>query len=137
MDTLRKLTVALLILLLCPVLASGKTTDLDSASAFQKRNRLIGYMLGKQLPTIHFSDKKMNDEQAGAAFTLYIKQLDFQKRFLLQRDADQLASFAPYIDDTLEQGTNSLPDAGYDILGERIDQVEKMVEGDPRRILRF
>jgi carboxyl-terminal processing protease len=128
MDTLRKLGVALLILLLCPVLTSGKTTDQDSLSTFQKRNRLIGYMLGKQLPSIHFSDKKMNDEQAGAAFTLYIKQLDFQKRFLLQRDADQLSSFAPYIDDTLEQGTNSLPDAGYDILGERIDQVEKMVE---------
>lgn len=128
MNILRKSTLTLLILLLCPLLVSGKSADQDSLSTFQKRNRLIGYMLSKQLPTIHFSDKKMNDEQAKAAFALYIKQLDFQKRFLLQKDADQLAAFAPYIDDNLEQGTNSLPDAGFDILGERIDQVEKMVD---------
>jgi carboxyl-terminal processing protease len=127
MNILRKFTIATVILLFLPLLVTAKTSEQDTASSFQKKNRLIGYMLAKQLPTIHFSDKKMNDAQAHAAFTLYIKQLDFQKRFLLQKDADELAAFAPYIDDNLEQGTNSLPDAGYDILGERIDQVEKMV----------
>lgn len=84
-------------------------------------------MLAKQLPTIHFSDKEMDDKQAAAAFNLYLKQLDFQKRFLLAKDAEELGAFGPYIDDNLEQGTNTLPDAGFDILGERIDQVEKMV----------
>ncbi len=126
MNILRKLTLTILILLLFPFLSTAKTSEQDSSSSFLKRNRLIGYMLAKQLPTIHFSDKEMNDEQARAVFTLYVKQLDFQKRFLLQKDVKQLSSFAPYIDDNLEQGTNSLPDAGFDILGERIDQVEKM-----------
>jgi len=127
MNIFKKLAPAIFILLLIPFLATAQTAEQDSSSSFQKRNRLIGYMLAKQLPTIHFSDKKMNDEQAKAAFTLYIKQLDFQKRFLLQKDADELTAFAPYIDDNLEQGTNALPDAGMDILGGRIDQVEKMV----------
>ncbi|SHO49708.1 carboxy terminal-processing peptidase [Desulfopila aestuarii] len=93
----------------------------------QKRNRLIGYMISRQLPSLHFSDKVMDDTLAEAAFTLYIKQLDYQKRFLLKKDVEQLTSFALYIDDNLKRGSISLPDAGYTIINERIAQVEKMV----------
>lgn len=94
----------------------------------QKRNRLIGYILSKQLPALHFSDKAMGDELSMAAFNLYIKQLDFQKRFLLKKDVQQLEAFAPYIDDNLTDGHITLPDAGYDILTEKIDLVQKMAE---------
>jgi len=104
--------------------ASGKTDeDFD-----YKRNRLIGYILSKQLPALHFSDKKVDDKLAEAAFYLYIKQLDFQKRFLLRSDVDQLAAFADYIDDNLAKGRISLPDAGYDILNEKIDIIQEYVE---------
>lgn len=93
----------------------------------QKRNRLIGYILSKQLPSLHFGDKLFNDDLARAAFNLYIKQLDYQKRFLLKKDVEQLEAFAPYIDDNLVNGRITLPDTGYDILSEKIDLVQKMV----------
>ena len=93
----------------------------------QKRNRLIGYILSKQLPALHYSDKVFNDELARAAFHLYIKQLDYQKRYLLKKDVEQLEAFAPYIDNNLADGRITLPDAGYDILTERINLVQKMV----------
>ncbi|KJR99289.1 MAG: carboxyl-terminal protease [Desulfobulbaceae bacterium BRH_c16a] len=93
-----------------------------------KRNRFIGYLLSKQLPALHFSDKVVNDELALAAFHLYIKQLDYQKRFLLKKDVKQLEAFAPYIDDNLANGRISLPDTGYDILNEKITLVQEMVE---------
>lgn len=101
---------------------------LENGQVDQQRNKLIGYMISRQLPLIHFSDKVMDDSLAEAAFTLYIKQLDFQKRFLLKKDVEQLKAFAPYIDDSLKRGTITLPKTGYDILGERIAQVEKMVQ---------
>ena len=88
----------LLCLLSCPAIseaASGESGKVD-----QKRNRFIGYLLSKQLPGLHFSDKVVNDELALAAFHIYIKQLDYQKRFLLKKDVEQLQAFAPYIDDT-------------------------------------
>lgn len=94
----------------------------------RKRNRLIGYILSKQLPTLHFSDKALDDELAKAAFDLYIKQLDYQKRFLLAVDVEQLKAFAPYIDNSLVNGRITLPDTGYDILNEKIDLVQKMVD---------
>ena len=128
MKHLTQLVLALLLLLNCPPSGFGESADSRSPADFLKRNRLIGYMLAKQLPTVHLSDKAMDDGLAQAAFTLYLNQLDSQKRFLLQKDVDQLKAFASYIDDNLVQGNNPLPDAGMDILGERIDQAEKMVE---------
>lgn len=104
---------------------SGYTDTVQGVD--QKRNKLIGYMLSKQLPSLHFSDKEVDDELALAAFDLYLKQLDFQKRFLLRSDVEQLQSFAEIIDDNLARGTILLPATGYDILNERISQVETIV----------
>lgn len=101
----------------------------DDPDLDQKRNKLIGYMLSKQLPSLHFSDIEVDDKFARATFDLYLKQLDFQKRFLLRSDVDQLRSFADHIDDNLVRGTIVLPATGYDILTERIGQVEKIVAG--------
>ncbi|MBU0943079.1 MAG: carboxy terminal-processing peptidase [Proteobacteria bacterium] len=97
------------------------TKEVDSG-----RNKLIGYMLAKQLPVMHFSDKEVGDALAFAAFDLYLKQLDFQKRFLLQEDVDKLSIIAPSIDNNLLKGTIVLPEEGFDILSRRIDAVEKM-----------
>ncbi len=119
-----KLTVSVILSILMVVAGHASESD---ASFDTKRSKLIGYMLAKQLPSLHFSEKEMDDEQAKAAFSLYIKQLDFQKRFLLQQDVDQLEAFATYIDDNLNSGRISLPVAGYDILSEKISIVEEMV----------
>jgi len=114
----------LLVALLVPTFSLAKTAD---APIFDgSRNKLIGYMLSKQLPVMHFSDKVMNDDFAKAAFDLYLKQLDYQKRFLLQSDVDKLLLIAPKIDDNLLEGNIILPDVGYKLLAARIDEVEKM-----------
>ena len=103
-------------------------TETNGQEIDQKRNKLIGYMLSKQLPSLHFSDKQVDDELAAAAFDLYLKQLDFQKRFLLAPDAAYLQSFADQIDNNLARGTIVLPDTGYEILTKRIGQVEEFVQ---------
>ena len=120
----RSLSVIIVILFF----TAGPARAKDAQGFDQKRNQLIGYMLDKQLPAIHFSDRKMNNSLSLAAFDLYLKQLDYQKRFLLSRDVQELRSFAPHIADSLEHGTIVLPATGYDIMKERISQVEKMVD---------
>lgn len=106
--------------------SQGRTADENSIDV--KRNKLIGYILSRQLPALHFSDKAFDDQMALAAFDLYIKQLDYQKRFLLKSDVEQLEVFAPYIDDNVGGGRIILPDTGFALLGEKIDQVQAMVE---------
>ncbi|TKB28466.1 tail-specific protease [Desulfopila sp. IMCC35006] len=123
----KKIVLVFCLTLLCLNLSNicfGDTGKVDAVD--QKRNRLIGYILSKQLPALHFSDKVMGDKLSQATFYLYIKQLDYQKRFLLKKDVQQLEAFAPYIDNNLADGQITLPDTGYDILTEKIDLVQKM-----------
>ncbi|MBU0946431.1 MAG: hypothetical protein KJ804_03660 [Proteobacteria bacterium] len=122
--TERTLTVLLLLLLFTA--GSGIAKELQEFDL--KRNQLIGYMLSKELPAVHFSHKKMNESISLEIFSLYLKQLDYEKRFLLSSDITMLQSFAPHIADNLEHGTNVLPKSGYLIMKERIGQVEKMVD---------
>jgi carboxyl-terminal processing protease len=114
--------------LLCAIVLFSTSYSLAETAFDRKRNTLIGYMLYKQLPPIHFSDKKLDDELAQAAFNLYLKQLDYQKRFLLQEDVHQLESYKLQIDDNLKRGSIALPDLGFSLLAARIAEVEQIVQ---------
>ncbi len=95
MKIIRNLLVCSLLLFLLSLAAISEAAPGEVGKVDQKRNRFIGYLLSKQLPALHFSDKVVNDELALAAFHLYIKQLDYQKRFLLKKDVEQLRAVCP------------------------------------------
>ncbi|PID74432.1 MAG: tail-specific protease [Desulfobacterales bacterium] len=97
------------------------------AGVDRKRNQRIASLLSHNLPAFHFSHKEVDDELAEAIFTLYIKQLDYQKRFLLASDVDALRVFESSLDDNLKSGRMALPDIGYGVLNEKRDIVEKYV----------
>lgn len=128
MKNFPRLKVVLCILPFLLIFFSGLLPAIGDEEVDQGRNELLARIISTQLPLAHFSGKAMDDNLAKAAFGLYIKQLDYQKRFLLQIDVDQLGAFAPYIDDNLKKGKSFLPEAGYIILNERISQVEKLVQ---------
>ena len=92
------------------------------------RNRLIAYMLSHQLPAQHFGHKSLDDTLSQAAFELYLRQLDPRKRFLLKGDVEQLNAFSDHIDDELSRGRIILPDAGMQIFGERITEVQQFID---------
>ncbi len=111
-------------LLLAPALqAKVMPVEFDSG-----RNRLIAYMLSHQLPAQHFGHKSLDDTLSKAAFELYLRQLDPRKRFLLKSDVEQLRAFADHIDDELSRGRIILPDAGMQIIGERVAEVQQLVD---------
>lgn len=120
-----KLRKTISIITLLSIILSGPAF-LANAEVDEKRNELIGYMLYKQLPSIHFSDKEMNDSLSEASFDLYLKQLDFQKRFLLQEDVDELRRYNREIDDNLKSGNTILPEIGFSILSGRILQAKQI-----------
>jgi len=124
MRGLRALTGWLIIISLLPQMAWAniKPVEFDAA-----RNRLIAYMLSHQLPAQHYSHVPFDDALSKKAFTLYLRQLDPRKRFLLRSDVDELGAFSEHIDDELRRGRMVLPDAGMQILGERIKQVRAML----------
>ncbi len=125
MRTLRSVFSLLIIVSLTTATAWAniKPVEFDAA-----RNRLIAYMLSHQLPAQHYSHVPFDDELSKKAFDLYLRQLDPRKRFLLQSDVDELGAFSEHIDDELRRGRMVLPDAGMQILDERIRQVEVTLE---------
>ncbi len=108
---------------------SSVLTDYDS-----NRAKLLGYVLRQQLAVNHFSHKSMDDQFSEAAFDLYLKQLDAQKRFLLEEDVALLEKYSDKIDDELNKGEIELPLVGARILRDRVkwaeDTVGDLLKGD-------
>ena len=115
--------ILILLLTLLPVSSWSKEVDKFDTN----RARLLGHMLQQQLSGKHYSQKPIDDELSKAAFDLYLKQLDFQKRFLWQEDADKLTEFRTKIDDSIRRGRLDLPLEGRKLLNHRIHQVQNLV----------
>lgn len=121
----RKIVLALVLLAslsFLPALAGFAGNDDQTAN----RAKLISYLLREQLTRHHYSHKPIDDELSLAAFDLYLKQLDYQKRFLLQKDAARLRTYASRIDDEMNANRIELPFIGAEILRERVRQVQAM-----------
>ena len=124
MRHLRAICLLLLVALFLPVTAGANVKPVKFDPA---RNRLIAYIISHQLPAQHFSHIPLDDTLSKRAFTLYLRQLDPRKRFLLKSDANELRAFSSHIDDELRRGRLALPDAGMQILNRRIREVEQLV----------
>jgi carboxyl-terminal processing protease len=85
-------------------------------------------MLQQQLSRKHYSQKPTDDALSHAAFDLYLKQLDFQKRFLLQEDVEKLKVYRSEIDDAIRRGRLELPSSGRTLLNQRISQVQNFMD---------
>ena len=93
----------------------------------QNRSRLLTYVLRRQVEN-HFSGKAVDDNLSRAAFDLYIKQMDYQKRLLLADEVEQLEVFADKIDDEIQSGRIILAPQAYRLLGNSVVRAEKLVE---------
>ncbi len=120
----------LLAIILCTFLVpTGTVTGAETLTDFDyNRARLLSYVLRQQLTMNHYSHKKINDDLSLAAFDLYLKQLDSQKRFFLKGDVDRLRVYAAEIDDEMKSGKIELPVVAANILEKRINNASKIVK---------
>lgn len=111
--------------LLCSGLASAALPSDDYA---ESRAKLISYVLREELDR-HYSHKPLDDNLSRVAYANFIKQLDAQKRFLLQSDVERLKAYSTRIDDEINQGVIELPAIAARIMDQRVAQVRDMVKG--------
>lgn len=123
----RKL-IALLILPLALQSSSVFARD-TSGDTLLQRNKILSFVIREQLSRNHYSPKAIDDNLSRAAFDLYLKQLDSQKRFLLKSDVDALrGKFATQIDDEINFGRIDLPNAATLVMQKRLVQVRTLVD---------
>ena len=108
--------------------AFGTAPPADSGAEYQaNRAKLISYTLREELTRRHYSHKPLDNTLSQTAFDLYLKQLDGQKRFLLQADVARLRQYAIHIDEELNRGVIELPTVAAGILTERVLKVREVV----------
>ena len=109
-------------------LFSGVSFGAEAHGDFEEnRAKLISYLIRQQLAANHYSNKVLDDDFSRAAFDIYLKQLDGQKRFLLKEDVRKLKVFSDRIDDEINQSKIQLPSLSSGILNARVAQARTMV----------
>lgn len=120
------ISVLVLILALSFIPAGGHAFE-DTGSFEYNRARLVSFILKQYLGSQHYSHKDLDDSLSRATFTLYLKRLDGQKRFLLKQDVDMLDFYATLIDDEIKAGKLEFPAIASKMMVTRALMVQRMI----------
>ncbi|MDD3052559.1 MAG: tail-specific protease, partial [Candidatus Cloacimonetes bacterium] len=94
-----------------------------NAQNFERRTVLTKMVLA-QLDRLHFSPEKIDDELSEKAFDLYLKRIDYARRYLTKEDVAKLERFRYTIDDELKLSTNELYETANNLLNEKIEFIQ-------------
>lgn len=74
------------------------------------------------LSQAHYSPVKIDDTFSEKVYSLYIKRLDYGKKFLMQSDVDQLAKYRRQIDDEVNNGTFEFYQLSVELINKRVKE---------------
>lgn len=83
------------------------------------KNEILIQALMQGLNSGHYKPEKIDDNFSKKAFKLYLNRLDYNKKFLLSSDVDQLRKFETAIDDQLRAGSFELFDMSAALIAQR------------------
>jgi carboxyl-terminal processing protease len=112
------------------VLASYKLYRGSDAPAPEKEEILIKAML-QGLSAAHYQPEQIDDKFSQRVFDLYLKRIDYSKKFLLQSDVAQLRKYQTDIDDEVKRGSHEF----LELATQLMDQRTKEVQGLYRELL--
>ncbi len=118
----------LLMVSLLVFLASAQAATYQDKPLDPQRAKLLGFIVTQHLTQQHYNHPPLDDNLSRAAFDLYIKQLDSQKRFLLREDVQMLGAYKTYIDNEIRRGNIHLPLYSARIMEKRIPALAAMVQ---------
>lgn len=90
---------------------------------FDRNDVIFELMLGS-LNQNHYSPQKLDDSFSEKVFDLYLKRMDYNKKFLLQSDYDELLKYRKEIDDQIITQNHSFYKRSVEIINQRIKEKE-------------
>jgi carboxyl-terminal processing protease len=95
-------------------------------SADQGKNEILMRVLMQGLNTAHFQPEKLDDNFSKKVFDLYLKRLDFNKKFLLKSDVDNLAKYKTQIDEQVQAGSYEFLNAATKVFSARVKEEQAL-----------
>jgi carboxyl-terminal processing protease len=105
------------------VLASYRLFRRSDSAAPSKDEVLIGTML-QGLSAAHYQPEKVDDAFSKRVFDLYLKRIDYRKKFLLATDVEQLRRYQAQIDDQVKRGSHEFLDLSTKLMAERTKEMQ-------------
>lgn len=87
------------------------------------RNKVLLNAMMQTINSNHYDPQQLNDSFSSKLFTLYLERIDYNKKFLLQPDVDQLKKYEYSLDDEIKNGT-------YEFFGLSLEILKKRVKAD-------
>ncbi len=85
----------------------------------------------------HFQPKAMDDNFSGDVFNLFLQRLDYNKKFFLQSDIDELKKYKSKIDDEINNPSTEFFDATMNIFKQRVKDVEQFYKAEMDKPFEF
>lgn len=86
------------------------------------KEEAIDQFLMQSLASSHYQPKDVNDDFADKVFKLYMQRLDYNKKFLIQDDIDELKKMQASIIDDVNNGHFIFFNRSYELIAKRIDE---------------
>lgn len=107
------------------VLASYKLYRGNGTPPPEKEEILIKAML-QGLSQAHYQPEQIDDNFSKRVFDLYLKRIDYSKKFLLQSDVAQLRKYQTDIDDEVKRGSHEFLDLATKLMDQRTKEAQTL-----------
>jgi carboxyl-terminal processing protease len=88
------------------------------------KEEAIDQILMQSLNNVHYSPLTLNDDFSEKVYKLYMQRLDYNKKFLLQSDVDELKKFNRDIDEDINNGKFNFFNRSFEIITKRVDEAQ-------------
>jgi carboxyl-terminal processing protease len=110
-----------LLLLIPAAIAMVSATYIVQSS---DKEAAIDQILMQSLKNVHYSPMEVNNDFSEKVYKLYLQRLDYNKKFLIQSDVDELKKFNHSIDEDVNNGTFMFFDKSLELINMRIDEAK-------------
>ncbi|MFY9308157.1 MAG: carboxy terminal-processing peptidase [Bacteroidia bacterium] len=84
----------------------------------------IDQIIIQSLNSAHYSPKNVNNDFSEKVFKLYLQRLDYNKKFLLQSDINDLKKYERSIDEDINEGKFNFFEKSLDLITKRVDEAQ-------------
>ena len=84
----------------------------------------IDQIIIQSLNSAHYSPQTVNNDFSEKVFKLYVQRLDYNKKFLLQSDVNDLKKYERTIDEDINDGKFTFFDKTLDLINKRVDEAQ-------------